>query len=466
MPAPTPWAEPLHGVRRRAQVILQRVETAGAFASVLLEQHESELRDRRDAALLHRIVMGVLREQARLDHALDRCADRPTAAMDPLVRVVLRIGAYSLLFLDRVPDFAAVNSAVEQVKRGPRRSAASFVNGVLRRLASRRAAVLPPEPADGDVEALALHRSHPLWWTRRVVERLGWARADALLAANNEPAPTVLRPWSRKIDADGLAARLRESGVETERCRFAEGALRVVSGNPAAAGVFAEGLAWVQDEAAQLVPVLLGDAGPRSLDLCAAPGGKTFHMADRLPDGSPVVALDRHRGRLKRLVKMARLLGAADILPLVADAAAPGAALGGTFDAVLLDAPCSGTGTLRRHPEIRWRLTAGDIERLARRQGVLLRRAAERVAPGGTLVYSVCSIEPEEGPETITDFLAGHPGFALVDPALRLPRGCETLVQAPGFLHTSPDNGGLDGFFAAVLRRSDVAEAGQGSTTA
>jgi len=439
--------------RRVAFEILLRVETAGAFASVLLEHRESELRDPRDARLAHHMVLGVLRSRASLDHVLERVASRPVRSMDPPVRTALRIGAFALLHLDRVPDFAAVDSAVDLVKRSRARRSASFVNGVLRKVAGARSDLLPREPAPGDIEGLATYRSHPEWWVRRVVDRLGWQAADRLLEANNQPAPTVFRPNLNRIDGEALCERLAAEQVTSERCRFVPDAFRVLSGAPRRSLAFAEGLAWVQDEAAQLVPLLFDGRLGRAIDLCAAPGGKSFQMTERLSPGIPLIAVDRHPGRLRRMAGLAARLGKRDILTVAADMAADGTALRGEFDSVLLDAPCSGSGTMRRHPEIRWRLQLSDLERLASRQRALLETAASLVAPGGTLVYSVCSLEPEEGEQGICRFLSDHTEFQLEDPGPRLPEECRELVRAPGFLHTSPVDEGLDGFFAAVLRR-------------
>jgi 16S rRNA (cytosine967-C5)-methyltransferase len=441
--------------RRIAFDILLRVETAGAYASVLLERSAAEAKDPRDVRLNHRIVLGVLQTRGALDAAIESVASRPIARMDPPVRVALRMGAYALFHLDRVPEFAAVDSAVELVKRTKSHGSAGFVNGVLRRLARGGPELLPRPPDPGDAAGLATWGSHPEWWVRRVVERLGFDEAARLLAANNEPAATVLRPNLCRLDAAGLRERLGAEGVSTEPCRFVPEASRVLGGSIERASVLREGLAWVQDEAAQLVPLLFGGATGRSLDLCAAPGGKSFQLSETLPPGAPLVAVDRHPGRLRRMARLLRLLDRPDVLLVAADLSRPAPPVRGAFDRVLLDAPCSGTGTLRRHPEIRWRLSADDVARLAGRQRVLLDRAAALVAPRGTLVYSVCSLEPEEGERQVERFLRDHPAFAPEDAAERLPGSCRELVRDTGFLHTSPVAGGLDGFFAAVLCRRE-----------
>jgi 16S rRNA (cytosine967-C5)-methyltransferase len=438
--------------RTEALRILRRVEEGGAYASVLLEA-APEPREPRDRGLLQELVLGVLRRRTILDHVLGQAASRPTEAMDPPVRSVLRIGAYSLLFLERIPDFAAVDASVELARKTRLRSSLGFINGVLRQVARRRHELLPPPPTRGDVEGLALWASHPPWWVNRLVERLGWDAAVHLLEANNRPAPTVLRVHTGRTTAEVLAERLRFEGVETEAGRVAPGALRVVRGSAVRTVAFREGLAWVQDEAAQLVPMLFGpDQVQRAADLCAAPGGKTMQLATGVAASGWVVAADRHPGRLRRLAATARRLGLVNVLPVAADLTAP-APWKGTFARVLVDAPCSGTGTLRRHPEIRWRIRPGHLADLRARQQRILDSAAGQVEPGGRLVYAVCSIEPEEGEEVAASFLDKHAGFEAEDPRPWLPENARACVADDGALRTLPGQDHMDGFVGFVLRR-------------
>ena len=434
--------------RREAFAILRRVEEAGAYASILLEARAGSLSDPRDTGLLTEIVLGVLRRRAALDHALAAVSSRPIEEVDPPVRTALRIGAYSLLMLDRVPEFAAVDTAVE-LARGANARAAGFVNGVLRQVARDGKALLPAPPAEGDVDGLALFHSHPAWWTERLVRRFGWAQASAILATDNEPAPSVLAPA-----VPDLAERLAGEGVVTEPGALVPSALRIVSGGPQRTEAFRDGAFWIQDEASQLVPMLFADPiGPRVGDLCAAPGGKTLGLARRLHDGF-VVAGDRSVKRLGRLVKNLARLHMSRVLPMGLDLTSDVLPLREeSLDDVLVDAPCSGTGTLRRHPEIRWRLSPGDLDALAARQLRMLDRAATLVRPGGRLVYSVCSIEPEEGPEVVARFLADRPEFRPADPRNALPEAAFSLVGEDLALSTAGASHGCDGFFAALLVR-------------
>ncbi len=439
--------------RREAFRILRRVEDAGAFASVLLETRSAEIRDPRDVALLTEIVLGVLRRRAPLDHAIAKAAARPVDQLDGAVLTAIRIGAYALLYLDRVPDHAAVDTAVALVKEAGWAKAAGFANGVLRKIARERSALEPPPPTVGDIEALALFRSHPGWWTQRVVSRFGWDRSDALLAANNEPAATVLAPWPAAGSAAELRAALVAGGVLVEPCRFVPEALRVVSGVPQRTQAFRDGAFWIQDEASQLAVRLLGPSvGPMVLDACAAPGGKTLALAARAGVDGLVVAADRHALRLSRLTQNVERLRAENVVALVCDMAKP-PPFRGSFDDVLVDAPCSGTGTMRRHPEIRWRLKPEDLLAHGARQRRILSAAAGLVRPGGRLVYSVCSIEPEEGEAVIASFLVEHPEFGRADPSSGLSAAARTKLGEDLALRTSPLDDGMDGFFAVLLTR-------------
>jgi len=439
--------------RREAYRILRRVEEGGAYASALLEARSAELPDPRDAGLLTELVLGVLRRRAVLDHVIASASSRPLTEIDPAVIAALRVGAYALVALDRIPDFAAVDTSVALVKDAGQGKAAGFVNGVLRRIAREKEALLPPVPGRGDVDALALYRSHPPWWVRRTVERLGWDRADALLVADNEPAPTVLAPWPGRAHEGELRTALATEGVLADPCRYVPGALRVRAGAPQHGATFRAGGFWIQDEASQLVVALFGErVGPLTVDVCAAPGGKALGLAAKTAPGDMVVAIDRHAGRLRRVVENAARLRTGGIAVIAADMtrAAPLATACGD---VLVDAPCSGTGTLRRHPEIRWRLQPADLVALAARQRAILESASVLVRPGGRLVYSVCSLEPEEGDGVVASFLESHPEFSRVDPREVVRGPVEALVGEDLALRTRPDEGGLDGFFATLLTR-------------
>lgn len=427
------------------------MEEGGAFASPLLERAAVELADPRDVGLLHEVTLGVLRRRTSLDHVLAQAAGRPPESLQPAVRAILRLGAYEILHLTRVPDFAAVDAAVRLAHAGGASRASGLVNAVLRRIARERGSLLPPAAAEGEVAALALETSHPAWWVQRLVARMGWESARAVLDIDNRPAAVVLRPALRRTGPAALAERLRSEGVSTREGVFLPEALRVLSGLPQHTAAWREGLAWVQDEAAQLPVALFGSTPPGpALDACAAPGGKTLQLADALERGAVLVAVDRHLGRLGRLARALARVGPEGVLPLTADAARPAVRAG--FAVALVDAPCSGTGTFRRHPELRWRLRPEDPGRLGEVQASILSATAALVRPGGRLVYAVCSMEPEEGEDVVAAFLAREPGFRLVDGRDVLPAAAHRVCDRQGHVRTSPDQD-VDGFFAALLRR-------------
>ncbi len=439
---------PTTTVRGVAARLLARVERGG-FADRLLEAALPAVDEPRDRGLLTELVYGTLRAQARLDHVLSRFAKRPLKTLHPEVRAALRLAAYQLVCLDRVPPHAAVGEAVEHVKRVVP-AAAGFANALLRRVAAEGRAV--PLPEGDPVARLAVETSHPVWMVEREVAAHGLDEARRRLLAASAAAPLVLRARPPGGDAAArLVARLAEAGVAARPGRVAPDAVVLEPGAlppggvPALAG-FAGGAFAVQDEASQLVAVLLDpEPGARVLDLCAAPGGKTGHLADLVGPTGQVVALDADPARLGRIRETIARLGIAEQVMVAAhDATRPlEGPLAGPYDAVLVDAPCSGLGVVRRNPDILWRRRPEEIPALAGGQRRILDAAAHAVRPGGRLVYSVCTTTPEEGPDVVSAFLAAHPDFA-PDPGGGAPEG--RLV-------THPAGGGLDGFFVQRLRR-------------
>ncbi len=313
---------------------------------------------------------------------------------------------------------------------------------------------MPPRAADLAAHLAAAY-SHPRWLVERWLDELGAAETEALLAANNTPAPTVLRVNRRRVDPRQVAAALAERGSAARPATYAADALVVApSGDPTNLPGYREGWFALQGEASQLVVALLDPRpGACVLDTCAAPGGKATAAAERVGDGGLVVAIDRHRPGLQQMRLDAARLGLANVAALQADMCALALDPAWTADAVLVDAPCSGLGTLRQHPEIRWRRTPEDIGALAALQVQLLPAAGERVAAGGALVYATCTISAVENAGVIAQFLAAHPSFAIDDPRHRLPAPAQALVDARGFLQIFPHRHGLDGFFAARLKR-------------
>ena len=402
--------------------------------------------DPREAALFTRLVYGTEAWRSRLDWTLAGLARRPLDDLAPPVRAALRLGLFQLLLLDRVPAHAAVDTTVAFVKQLAGTGAASFANAVLRGFLRRGERTLPDPESEPDAH-LALRWSHPEWLVRLWRAELGDARTAAILAADAEPAPTVVRVDPAVEDRAQVLARLAQRGIAAQETVYARHGIVVAA--PVASLAAERGLA-LQGEASQLVvDVLDPRPGERVLDLCAAPGGKAGAIAERTAPAT-VIAADRSRSGVRRLSALPAAR-AGRILPLVADASA--SPFSGRFDAVLVDAPCSGLGTLRAHPEIRWRRQPADLEQLAARQQAILAGAAALVRPGGRLVYATCTIAAIENERVVESFLAQSPGFRIADARPHLPPAAAPLVDASGALRTAPDQGGLDGFYAVRLER-------------
>ena len=435
--------------RRVAFDVLERVVSEDAYASALLARRADLSRE--DQALAHEIVLGVLRHQKALDALIERYTRRRLAKLDRPVLIALRMGLYQLRFLTRIPPSAAVNESVNLVKLARKTSAAAMVNAALR-TAIRQPADKPGDEEPDAMERLSTEVSHPRWLLERWVRNFGEAEALPLAMANNRAPRVAFRVNTLRATVEEVMTSLEQAGVRARPSQLCAGAFVLDSGSSAALASIAEaGWIYVQDEASQLVSLLL-DARPehRILDLCAAPGSKTSHLAAITRGRAPIIACDRHWHRLKTLTTTCDRLGLHSVDALALDAtdklpfvdSAPG------FDRVLVDAPCTGTGTLRRHPEIKWRLQPADIQRLAELQIVLLARAASQVVAGGRLVYSTCSLEREENETVVERFLASRANFHLIKPAA--PADC---VTGEGFVRTFPHRHDTDGFFAAVLER-------------
>jgi 16S rRNA (cytosine967-C5)-methyltransferase len=477
---------PVSPARAIAFEILTRVETHGAWAADALHARLAPAPPaaaarqeaasgasarpvtpgarlkREDAALATELVFGVLRWRRLLDFLIERQANRPTAVLDGDVRQALRLGTYQLLFLDRIPASAAVNESVELTKLGGKRSAAPLVNAVLRRLPR---GPYRPEEIDrtlplglGRAERWGILYSHPDWLVARWLGALGPERTRALLEANNRPLPVACAVLD--LDhATEVAETLREEGLRVEPGRLLAAALIVRGGSVVETTAFREGWLTVQDEASQAVPLLLGvEPGQSVLDLCAAPGNKTLRLARAAGPEGFVVAADIHRHRLRAVRSQLRRAGSSGVALVALDATRP-LPFARQFQRILVDAPCSGTGTLARNPEIRWRLTPADLKQLPRRQEAILRHALEALAPGGRLVYATCSLEPEENEQVVRRVLQARRDVRLGAPpasfAAQLASGIEAtrLFDSEGFFRTLPPETPSDGFFAAILER-------------
>ncbi|HEX8185035.1 MAG TPA: 16S rRNA (cytosine(967)-C(5))-methyltransferase RsmB [Blastocatellia bacterium] len=442
---------PVSPARRAAFDILRRVEADGAYASALIAALPQSKLSREDRALAQEIALGVIRWQGALDYFIERYSRRAVKRLDLSVLIALRMGLYQMRHLTRVPQSAAVNESVNLVKVAGAKSAAGMVNAVLRN-AARTPDVTAGEGVSDPAERGSIEVSHPRWMLERWAAWLGEAESRALALANNEPPPTAFRVNTLRASTDEALANLRAEGLNARPSEYVAGAFVVESGAATAIAQAAErGIIYIQDEASQLVSLILEPrSGERILDLCAAPGSKSSHIAALAQDKAWVVACDIHPHRLASLVSTCRRLGIGSIDSIALDATRemPVARDSLEFDRVLIDAPCSGTGTLRRNPEIKWRLAADDIPRLAGVQLRLLERGAGMLASGGRLVYSTCSLEPEENEGVIGRFLEGGAPFRTVQ-----PKSHSDLITPEGFVRTFPHRQQTDGFFAAALEK-------------
>jgi 16S rRNA (cytosine967-C5)-methyltransferase len=414
--------------RRVAFDILREVE-AGGFSSILLAADEPKLKSV-DRALAHELVLGVLRWQLWLDKVIEHFAKRRIETLDVPVRLALRLGLYQVRFLTRVPAAAAVNESVNLVRSAKVSSAAAFVNAVLRR-AIREGGYDSAAEVTDPIEKLAIETSHPDWLVQRWIESFGREEAEAFARANNVVPPTAFRVVAGNFTE--VLDRLRSAGGVVEISQVAEDSWRVTGASSLVRELAVEGKIYLQDEASQLVAQTV-DLKPNEhvLDLCAAPGGKTTLMAKRAEDRALIVAADISPKRLDTVINITASHNLTSITSVVLDAAQPLPFEPSAFDRILVDAPCSGTGTLRRNPEIRWRISEADIGELAAQQKLFLQHAARVLKPGGQLVYSTCSVERDENEQVIDAFLASHTDFQLQKTS-----------------RTWPHREGTDGFFIA-----------------
>lgn len=434
--------------RRCAFVVLRRVFEQGAWADRALRGEARRLAlDGRDLGLATQLAYGAVQRRATLDHLIAGMAGRPVEELEPAVLAALRLGAFQLAFLDRVPAHAAVGESV-QLAGESSRGGAGLVNAVLRRAArearARVAALGEATPAEA-----ALRHSYPEWIAALWFEALGPPVARALMEAGNRPAEAALRANTLRGSSGELLGRLP---VPAHRAPgLPEGLVLDAPFDAHGSPLWREGLFMPQSRAAMAVARLLAPApGERVLDLCAAPGTKTTHLAALMEDRGEIVAVERHRGRAQALERTARRMGVGCVRVQVADAAAwdePGA-----YDRVLVDPPCSDLGTLASRPDVRWRKAPEQVERLAREQAAILEAGATALRPGGTLVYATCTVSPRENEDVVASFLAEHPGFAADD--LREQAPVWQHPSVPRFLLTLPHRDGTEGFFVARLRKA------------
>lgn len=437
--------------RHAALAVLVRV-VQGGFADVLLGHRLAAFPDPADRRLITRLVLGTLVWQGRLDYELAQLSARPLESLDPEVLAILRLALYQIRITTRIPAHAAVDTAVTLARttRGGS-GAAGFVNAILR--GTLRNPLPLPNRGKDELGYLAAAYSHPRWIVERFVAWFGITAAEALMTANNEAAPNVIRLNLARGEASRLIEQLRADGIDaTPTSRLPETAI-LASAPALNSRAFRDGLCYPQSEASQLVAAVLAPPhGATVVDCAAAPGGKSTHLTEMVGRIGRVIALDLSHSGLRKVHSVAATLGHSNVATIRTDCAASIPLRPVSFDYVLLDAPCTGSGTFREHPEIRWRLEPQDFARMALLQSRMLEQAAMLLRPGGAIVYSVCSVAPHEGEGVVKALLRQHSDF-VVDRSLASDNRFARLIGDDGFMRMRPDQGGLDGFFAARLKR-------------
>jgi 16S rRNA (cytosine967-C5)-methyltransferase len=449
--------------RATALTVLLEVERGASAAAALDAALAGSELDARDRALVTEFVDGTLRWQGRLDYLLAALLTRPLATLEPPLRLLLRLGAYQLTQM-RIPAHAAVHETVALARQHGHEGTATVANAVLRRLAREAEAIPLPDPTQEPVAYLATAHSHPAWLVERWLARWGFAETEALLQANNLPSPQILRVNGRWISREGLQVILAQRGIDTEPTAISPRGLRIRSGgNLRALEEYREGLFSLQGEGSMVMVELLNPAKDRAgWDLAAGVGGKTTYLAEWVDDSGTLLATDTSTGRLAVLTQELARLELQSVTVAAADARTHPVPAD-SLDYAFLDAPCSGTGALRRQADARWRKAPADLHALPCLQGELLASAARACHAGGLLLYCTCSLEPEENEQVVEAFLATHPDWRL-EPAGRKHRTLPAEARDPaGYVRLLPHRDGTDGFFAARLVKCGVPPAESGA---
>jgi 16S rRNA (cytosine967-C5)-methyltransferase len=447
---------PVSPARAAAFDILLRVERESSYASELLHSATSERLSTQDHALSTELVMGVLRWQSRLDDEIAQASSHPLAKLDLEILIALRLALYQFRSLDRIPQRAALHESVELVKRARKRSAAPFVNAVLRKLAAAPNAPLA-ENEPSTAQALARAFAHPIWLIERWVKNYGFETAQEICKYDQSIPKTAIA-----LRDPNAESQLTQAGITVAPGALLASARRVESGDVSKIPAFRRGAIAIQDEASQLVAALVGSTPSKSsriLDCCAAPGGKSLAMAHRNPEAE-IIAIELHPHRARLMQERLRNAGSDHIHVVAADVAR--LPIAGHFDRILADVPCSGTGTLARNPEIKWRLKPDDLFHLQMRQLEILRSVVTTLAQGGRLVYSTCALEREENEDLIEQILREDSSMCLLNCSEELDRlkaageltcaNPDTLIRG-SYLRTVPGIHPCEGFFAAILEK-------------
>ncbi len=444
--------------RETALQVLMEVESKGAYSNLALGAFLDKLEPgKQDRAFITELVYGTLRSLNTLDWALGKFLRHPIDGLPVTIRNILRLGAYQLLYMDRVPDSAAVNESVNLARRYGHAGTVKLVNGVLRNLARGKNEINYPDPGKDPVGYISIRHSHPKWLVRRWLAEYGFEGTEALCRANNLPATNTVRVNLLKTSEELLLFQLEKLGIKARKGKYAKHCLHLEGFfSLGKMESFRQGLFQVQDESS----ILAGQAvnptpGSRVIDVAAAPGGKSTHLAQIMQNKGEIIAIDVHEHKIKLIRQNCRRLGVEIVQPLLVDARDLPESYNQWADYVLVDAPCSGLGVLRRRPDARWRKKEEQIYELAELQKQILDSVAAAVKPGGVLVYSTCTITEEENTCQVKSFLAAHPEFKLEPLTGLLPESLDHRdTMKDGYLQILPHvHEGLDGFFIARMSK-------------
>lgn len=443
--------------REQALKILYRVDTQKSYATQLLDQvsKDNTLADR-DRALIHQLVKGTLEWRGKIDFILERLVKHGTKGLTPWILNILRLGAYQILFLDRIPPEVAVNEAVNLAKKYGHQGTIRLVNAVLRKVATQSQTLLSSIVEEDPVDYVATNYSHPKWMVQRWIQQIGINETIALCAANNEPWPLCIRTNTLKISTTDLRQLLKADNIAWQPACY-EPDCTIIADLPPNLRIhtlkaYHDGLFQVQDESFAIISRLVDpQPGEYIVDLCSAPGGKTTHLAERMHNHGRIAAVDRHLHRLALVRENCKRLGVTIVEEVCADGRT--IQLDHLADRVLVDAPCSGTGVLGRRSDARWNKSEDDLPRLRQLQLELLLHAATLVRPGGCLIYTTCAIDAEENDGTVEAFLGNCAEFTRIEVSGHIP---PELVDEKGYYRTWPHRHGMGGAFGAVMVKRSV----------
>ncbi|MCA0988024.1 16S rRNA (cytosine(967)-C(5))-methyltransferase RsmB [Guptibacillus algicola] len=440
-------------VREAALDVIEKINKNQAYSNLLLNETINKHKlNRKDIGLLTEIVYGTIQRQKTLDFYLDDFLTN-RKKIQPWVISLLHLSLYQMTYLDRVPDRAVIHEAVEIAKKRGHKGISGMVNGVLRNV--QRKGLKDFSSISDDAERISIEKSHPLWLVQRWIEQFGIAETEAMCDENLQAPYVTARVNTMKTTVDNVLNDLSEAGLDVIKGELSEDAIKVVQGHLIETDVYKRGEVTIQDESSMLVARALDiESGQAVLDACAAPGGKTTHIAERLQGQGYVQSLDLHDHKIKLIKKQAERLGLTNVEAKALDSRLVTDEFeGNSFDRILVDAPCTGFGVLRRKPDIKWSKKPEDVERITSVQRGILDSQASLVKPGGKLVYSTCTIEEAENQEIVASFLKEHPEFSF-DTTMkeRLPKKVEAYVDG-GELQLLPHYFGTDGFYIATLTK-------------